>query len=486
MTDATPKKKQKLLLPVLIGLVVILVVGFLVSRAGLDKELVKRKLDETIAVIKEKGRAQGRDIDIRYGELEVAGGTLDKQVIVHQPVLTIKPLDREPLKPNEAAKPDSLVVTSEMLVITPKSLDMSSLLFSLPKPVDVAAEQAPQTSLLKIESNTPIEATVTQKTVGGLPHTAVTHALPTTIDLIYLRERHAEGVEDAAQTITPVYETLTLTMDAGGLVNTEFTTDGSLLGAADVALSNLKLIPKAAPEGTISVATVKGHWSNALNENNVNALNVSAEFGPVSAAEGLMPSAPLYFGMDFGFEGVLTKHTKQAVSKEEAGKATINLKKLTFTSKDAGLSAQGMFSALPSDMLPVGSGNIKVTNVPATLALLRSNGMIEESNEGVTLSVLEKAAGAPLETLTDVDIPIQREKGGQFVVGKTTFEEIMSIVLQQMMRNKMSGAAPVEGATPTPPAAPMAPQSRALVPQIPAATKPRSAPIELRDQDVRG
>ena len=94
------KKKNKFAAPIAIGIVALIVVGVLLSRAGLDKALVKQKLDETIANLKEKGREHGRDIDVTYGELEVAGSFLSRHVVIHDPALHIRPLTPAPKLPS--------------------------------------------------------------------------------------------------------------------------------------------------------------------------------------------------------------------------------------------------------------------------------------------------------------------------------------------------------------------------------------------------
>ena len=83
------KKKRKLVLPIAAVIVALSVGGFLASRAGLDKALVKQKLDEAIAQVKEQGRAKGRDITITYGEIDVVGSFASKHVVVHDPVITV-------------------------------------------------------------------------------------------------------------------------------------------------------------------------------------------------------------------------------------------------------------------------------------------------------------------------------------------------------------------------------------------------------------
>jgi hypothetical protein len=487
MNETLPKKKRKLLIPALAVVGGVLVVGFVVSQAGLDKALVKQKLDESILAIKEKGRAQGRDIDITYGDLEVAGTFLDKRVIVHQPVLTVKPLNRAPLAPGAVAKPDSLVITTDEMAIYPRAVDLSSATFSLAKPVNFAAENDPEKSLLKVEASSPLAVTVSQKTVDGVAHTVTQHTAPATLTLTYLREETATGTEDATPQVNPVYSTLLVNIAQGSTIESDSATDGSGLGHAAIDFGKISLVPQTAPETAIEIAGVHSAWSNVLNEKKLNVVSAKSDIGPTTANADVLPYAPIAFGMDFVFEGAAPK-TAPALA-AAAGEptppqeSTITLNKLSFTTKDSSLSAHANFVASPTDILPVGTAELKLTNVPFVLTELRKIGLLNAQTEARYIPLLEQIAGAPIASLTDLEVPIKRERGGSFNIGKTTFEELFALLLKQAIQPKGAGAAPVSEAAPnTVPA----PQSRALVPQLPPSDKPKSAPIEVPDHGVRG
>lgn len=483
MTELITPKKRSYLLPVALGIVALLMVGFVASRAGLDKALVKQKLDAAIASIKKKGREDGRDIEIKYGDLEVSGSFIDKHVIVHQPVFIIKPLEHKPLKPGAEEASDSLVVTSDEMVIYPKSVDLSSATFSLPKPINFATENAPEKSLLLIQSNTPLEVTITQKNIAGAAHTLTSHTLPGTIDFTYLREQKAVGVEDATPTITPVYDMLTMRTTAGSVIETDLANDDSGHGSSDISIGQITLTPKSAPEGVVTIEGIKGHWINALNDKKNGMMQATANVGPITAPPSLLPYAPIAFELDF-YSSEATSKAAQADA--EAEDSSIVLKKLELTTKDATLSAAANFTANASDTLPVGTASVKLSNMHYVLSELRKNSVLTPEKEEKIVPILEKIAGASLASLADLDIVIKRERGGAFMIGKTTFEELFAMVLKQAMQGKNpSGANAAQPAIPVPDAA-IAPQSRALVPQLPPADKPKLAPIAIPDNGVRG
>lgn len=501
MNDATSlKKKRKFLIPAVVAVVAVLVAGFVISKAGLDKALVKQKLDESIVTLKERGRAQGRDIDIQYGDLEVAGTFLDKRVIVYKPVLTIKPLNRAPLTPGQAAKPDSLIITTDELAIYPRAVDLSSATFSLEKPINFAAENEPEKSLLKMESNAPLAITATQKTVGGTPHTVLTHTPPSEVTLTYLHEEKASGTEDATPTVTPVYETMLVKIEPGSSFESDSATDGSGLGTMVTNYKKVTLVPQQAPDTQIEIAGITSSYSNVLNEKKLNVVHAKSDIGPITAKPEVLPYAPIAFSMDFAFEGAAAKAPTaeaaavNASTPTEPKEVTLTLNKLEFTTKDAALNANAHFVASPTDILPVGTAEVKLTNLPFVLEELRKNNILNAQNESRYLPLVELVAGAPIAGIKDLDVPIKRERGGAFNIGKTTFEELFAALLKQAMQSKPTAGGPSITVIPAPgaavPAAPavegVAPQSRALVPQLPPADKPKLTPIAVPDHGVRG
>lgn len=472
MTDTT-KKKRKLLLPVAIGVLAILVIGFFVSRAGLDKALVKQQLDATIATIQERARTQGRDVKITYGDIEIAGGVMDKRVVVHSLALRVRPLEPSPMAPDmKAPASDSMVVTSDEMVIYPKSMDLSSALYSLPKPLNFVTEDAPEKSLMKIEASSPIEVTLTQTTKNGVPHLAVSHVAPSKIDMTYLIEQKAEGVEDKAPVLTPVYDVMTLNIGSGK-IDTDTTMDGSNMGSVTAHYKDITLTPKSAPEGVISINAIKAEWSNLANGNDTNTVRTVAEVGPITGPADLLPLAPIQFGLDFAFVGHID-HPGDAPD-AEFPESTITLSKMDFTSKETNFTAKGEFSSKPGDIMPNGSAQVKWTNVPYAIGALKKYRILVEGSERFYVPILEQITGQSFAEIKELDVAVERQPNGSFKVGKTTFEELFAIVMKEAMRGKGIPTNDAPLTTPT-----------GIAPKLPSADKPRSAPIAVPDNGVRG
>lgn len=474
-SSSVTKKKRGLFFPIAIAVVAIAVVGFIASRAGLDKALVKQQLDDFIAQSKERAAAQGRDINITYGELEVVGSFASKHVLVHDPVLTVKPLERKA----DQKKVDALMISTSSLAIYPKATDLSSLRIELPDPINVTPEEDPSKSLLKISSNVPPVVVVSKKTEGAVTYNEVEYQSPSQMDMVYLREQQGLGEEDKTPKVVPVYETLQLSMAQGSGFTSSFAADASGLGTSKVNFRDIVMTPQAAPEGALKLAEITGEWSNALNEKKLNLVRTTLKVGPVTSDNTAVPYLPLAFDLDATYEGAMFK-TPESIAASQTQESTMVLKNLSFTSKDASLKATANFTASATDTLPVGTANIALTNAPLVLAELRKYNMLNDANAPLVGSVLQLITGQPLEQITDLTIPIERARGGSFKIGKTTFEELFAVFLKQAMQMRSGGAAPVPvidgGASMEPP----------HVPQLPAPDAPKSTPIEVPDPSVRG
>ncbi len=487
MIDAAPasRTKKRRLWLMIAGAVALALIGFFASRAGLDKALVKQQLDDFIAQVKEKGQAQGRDITITYGELAVVGRFAAKHVVVHDPVLSIQPSNRTAPKPGEKPVVNGLRITTDRLEIYPDAMDVSRLRIEAPTPIRFADIDAPDHLLLSVKSNVAPIVIVGHKTLGDTLYHHVSYQSPSEMEFTYLRERHAKGVEDQTPDLSPVYETLSISMAPGGAIDSSMAADASGLGRINVAMQAVKLIPKAAPQGAITIAEITGEWSNQLNDKKLNVVHALASIGPITADIPTVPYLPIALHLDATYEGAMPKNA-QAIASIQSPDSLITLKQFSLTSKDASLSATANFTASASDVLPVGTANMTLTNIPFVMGELRKYKVLNARNEAVVQQLLQLLTGKPVAEIRDAVIPIERARGGAFRIGQTTFEELFTVLLKGAWQLRPAASEPPMGAPAS--IAPEAPQSlnQGHVPRLPPAGKPRLAPIEILDQSVRG
>lgn len=469
-TDATKIKKRSLVLPITAAVLAIAVGGFFVSRAGLDKALVKSVVDKFIADTQEKARAQGHDISITYGDLEVVGSFAHKHVVMHNPLLIIKPVGSEPQPVGEKKGDDVLRVRTDALEIYPESSDLSSLRILAPKPIDLAGGEAPDKSLLKITSDTPPAVTIGAVHEGEVEYLDIAYASPTKTQLTYLRETQAGGEEEKTPTLTPVYDNLTLTMAKGGEVMVHLAQDHSGLGKIAVNMQDLTITPEKSPGEALKLPKIVGEWSNIRNEKKLNTMRAKLDVGPITSADAKVPYQPVTLALDATYEGAVPNTPEAIANGNNAQESTITLKTLMLTTKDASLNATANFMANASDVVPVGTANIALTNLPYILAQLKEHALISEQSEPLVNSILQHVTGKPVTKLKDVTIPIERTRGGAFKIGNSTFDEIAALLFGQMIQSHTTpGAAGASHA-----------------PQLPPAGKQKSAPIEVPDHGARG
>lgn len=483
MTDTMPStttKKRSPFIYIAGGILLIALIGFYASRAGLDKALVKQQLDDFIAQVKEKGKAQGRDIEITYGELKVVGSFAAKHVVVNDPVVTIQPTERKAPVAGEKPVVDALRITTSSIEIYPEALDLSALRIQLPAPIDFANADVPDTSLLSIKNNVPPVLTISRKTLADVPYTDVKYQSPSDMEFTYLREHQAKGEEEETPEIVPVYDSLSIRTAQGSGFTSSIASDASGLGEASIDMRDIVLTPKSAPEGAIKIAHIMGRWSNALNDKKLNVLNGSLKAGPITSDNTTVPYLPIALDIDATYEGAIPKNA-QAIASIQSPESVIMLKQFSLTTKEASLTANANFTANASDVLPVGNATLTLVNTPFVLQELRKYKVLNANNEATVSIILQLLTGTPIEQLTDITVPIERARGGSFKIGQTTFEELFAVLLKEALQKRPAADAP---ATVAP--APADSGVRPLVPTLPPADKPKSAPIEIPDQGVRG
>lgn len=438
MTDAPPapeekesSKARKFIIPILIGIVLILVAGFVASRSGLDKALLRQRIDAFAISLNEKGKAEGRDIHLTYKDIYITGSFTNRHAVILKPQLSIKPLVADSKHVSPA---DNLILRTAEVAIYPKAVDLSKLAVQMEKPLEFFDGSDETRKLLTVTSDESFTADIRQHKEIERPYLEVIHIMPADIDLTYLREQQAEGKEDETPNIVPVYENIKLTQTAGGTIRSDMAQDGSGLGEAEVKLTDLAIIPDVQPEGAIKIAHISSSWKHALNEKNYHVIDAKLHIGDIAAPAEVLPYAPIALSLDATYEGAAPQTAKDLASIREQ-ESSIKLNKFALTAKDASLTATADFVASATDILPVGMATISLTNVPFILAELHRYQLLDK-NEAMVGDIAELVTGTPLNELKDAMIDVNRARGGSFTIGKTTFEEIFAMVLTNSMKRR--------------------------------------------------
>lgn len=435
---ATTSKRKYILLVVGVVMLALLAGGIFASRMGLDKALVRQRLDALATRLHEEGKKEGRDITLRYKDVAIVGSFSNRHAVIVAPELSIKPLQETGKKTDPA---ENLIVRTDEISVYPRAVDLSKVKLHLEKPIDFLDASDESRKLLAVSSAQGFEIDIAQSEKDNRPYLEVTHDVPTEIELEYLREKQAQGEEDATPEIVAVYETLKITQAAGGVAKSNMAQDGSGLGSSEVKLSDIALIPQVQPEGAIRIADVSGEWTHVLNEKKHHALTAKLHVGDITAEEGVLPYAPISLTLDAEYEGAAPQ-TAQDLSAIRAQESSLKLHKFALRTKQAKFAATADFIANATDVLPVGMATLTLSNVPFVLAELQKYGLLDSRGKALLDEVLSLTTGTPIAEMKDAEIEISRARGGSFAIGKTTFEELFATVLKHSLSRPATAPAP--------------------------------------------
>ncbi|MEJ0010007.1 MAG: hypothetical protein WDN72_05525 [Alphaproteobacteria bacterium] len=418
--------KRRYTLIALGAVAVIALLVVLASYTRIDAQLVQQQLDRFAAHLKQEGQAQGRDVELTYGEVEITGRLSDRHAIVHDPKLLIKPLPGN-APPPSAGKPGSLLLSTPTFEIYPESADLSAMRLVLPSAINVATEETPGKALLTIAPATPWTLDVTQERTDSRDYVHYHHDWPKSTKLTYLREH--PGAADT-------YETIILSLDSGE-GDLRIAIGEKKLGESTVLLKDIVIAPEGMPDAAIKIAEFDSKWSDTLDSKGIETMTSSLHFGDITAAAELLPNAPISLVYDFIYNGGDAKTAKSS---------HFVLKTLALHTKNAALDATADFSGEANDVLPVGKAHLSLTNLPFLTAELKKYGMLSAEGEALVADIVSHIAGMDFADVKDLSVDVARTHGGAFVIGHSTFEELFTIFL----RHKLSHVQP----QPAVPAAP--------------------------------
>ncbi len=463
--ETESRVSRKILLAVLAVLVVVLLAMFVVSRSGLDKALVKQQLDAFARSIAENARAQGRDVHFTYEDVAIHGSFSGRHATVINPQLSVKPLPGPtPVKPD-----DEMQIRTASFDIFPRAMDLSALKLVFDKPIDFVTPTAPEKKLMTVASHDAFTADVALTRQDNRPFITVDEKVPANIDVTYMRIQEARGEEEATPTLVPVFETLHVAQQPGGNMKMSLAQDGSGLGSSQVDMRGITLTPDAQPDGKISIGDITGDWSHVIDAQQRHVIHVTSHVGDVTGPQEILPYAPLSFTMAADYAGPAPQAPADAAAGHPAADATFKLSQFTLSSQQSKLDAKADFTATSADVLPVGTAQVTLSNVPFVLAQLHKYGFLNEENQPLIEDMAALITGSRLEDLKDADININRQHGGAFSIGKTTFEELFAVVLKDSMSKQFNRVpAPVP------------------VPQLPKPGAPAPAKLPVVEEGTRG
>lgn len=418
-----PKSSRKFFLPVVIAIIAIGAIGYLASKMGLDRALVKESVDHFAADLQS---SSNDTLNFSYKDIKIEGGWSDRHAVLIEPKLEQSPQGLE--------SEEKIIYTTEAALLYAGSSDLSSLKIVLPHPIKgYKAQDTSGEVSLTVTQRTPFEIEAEQVTINGKPFIASEIKIP---DSLLVDGPQSERGE--------AWNQFTVSSKPGALVkNTHSTAPDAPqgLGSTEIMIEELVLTPENNAEGAISVAKVASNYSNSQTKSGSSSVAVTADVGPITGSASALPYGPIHFTMDMKYEGLLSS-APEDFANDTTNEKSLKLETFNLKAKDAALYATADFVSGAKDVLPVGTANITIENAPFILDELRKNGVLDQKNEAMLSAVTQQITGKKLGEEKDVSIDVKRVRDGAFQIGNTTFEELMAIVLRAAFSNKMPASEP--------------------------------------------
>lgn len=433
-TTAPCRKSRKYALVAVGVIIAVGVAGYVVSKLGLDRALVKESVDNFAANL----QASSHDtLSFSYKDIKIAGGLTDRHAILIEPKLEQSPEGLE--------SEQKITYTTEEAVLYPTSSDLSSLKIVLAKPIKgYKGSDAAGGPSITVTQRVPFEIDAGQKDINGKPFIESKVSIP---DSLLVDGPESERGKPWNQ--------FTVSLKPGAhILNTHSTASDAPegLGKTDIALDEVTLTPEHDASDAISIAKVHTHYENKQADSGSSQVEVTADVGPITGSEKSLPYGPIEFTANLSYDGLISNAPQDFANQQETGEKSLKLETFSLKAKDAALYATADFVSGAKDVLPVGTANVTIENMPFILKELRSQKALDAQNEAILAAVIQQVTGKPLEEATDVSVDIKRVRDGAFQIGNTTFEELAAVVF----RAALSGQAPVA----LPPAeVPMQPES---------------------------
>lgn len=433
MTDtpatATTKSSdgKRFIVPVLLAITVIAGLGYFASKAGLDKAAIKQVLDAWITQQESRAKASGVTLDIAYSDIVVSGGLTDKQIEILEPRATIS---------DDAVANSTSIVTTERVVLHPESLDLSKFRAEIPTPLELRALLEEKERMeLRVSANTPLMFDITRSGKDEEASIAVKHFLPNAWKIESLPESEVSNA-------TPTYDIVRITLDEGGQYKGTIFEQKKAVGSGMVSASNLQFFEGEETEPALKLASISGQWNSQLDTKNHARMSSQLKLDTLEFLKDFQELNPISLSWDFSFEGAsqqpLSAEGSAPETEAPASDASFKLADFNFSIRDAKLSANADFVASAEDILPVGMANISIVKLSELRDAFYALGIMDASHERLVDKMLLTITGKGINESDDVMIDIKRVRGGSFQIGKTTFEEVMTVFLTEIMQGGKS------------------------------------------------
>jgi len=389
---------------ILVVLLLLTTVGFFVSRAGLDKELVDKRLTEWSDIVAEKAAAKGYKFQFTHGEVSVEGGLFSRKAVSPKIVARFT---------SDAGNGEDSgwEIATDVVEILPKSASLQALSVHFTAPVNIRGDhryRIEYTPELAIDLFSADNANDNSKSIGFRAD------IPSSVVMTYINR---DGTE------------LPVKISSGKGSYSKGAIDSSKLIITKETLINN---PKIEGFGLVLTAqSIKGTRNVLYEDHNIavtydvagNKMNLSAPWNVFGDFNG---------NLKLGLEAPLGVLPNGAIAENH-----FNLEKFTLKTPKSSIEAQGNIRTTSDELVPVGTASLKLNGVNDLFSKLREAKAVTEMQEGLIRSLLSKVASVTATSGDSAVVSLERQPGAAFYVGDLPFEELMAQMLGEILKSKV-------------------------------------------------
>lgn len=410
----SPSSSRKWAILVVMGILAVGATAYIASRTGLDKALVKEAVDNFSAELK----ASSNDtLSFSYEDITIEGGFRDRHAIIKNPVLQQSPEGME--------SEQHIYYTTNAITLHANASDLSSMKLLMPHPIKgFKGSTMEGEAQLTVIQKAPVVAHIESTKQDGIPFVETRIELP---DSMLVDGPESERGEPWNQ--------FTLGLKEGGTVFLSHSTAPDApegLGKTDINLQDIVITPEHDAKDEIRIAQFVSHYGNVQDDKGKSKVSMTTDIGPITGSESALPYGPIEFSLNASYEGLLSTAPEDFASNQGNEKA-LKIETLSLKAKEAALYATADFVSGAKDILPVGTANITLENVPFILKEMRKHKVLDASKEALFDAVVSEVTGTKLAETKDLTIDVKRVRDGAFQIGNSTFEELMALVLRSAL-----------------------------------------------------
>lgn len=407
-------RKSPRLLPILGLLILIAAVGIILftGASGMSRESIEQRLRQFSDQITSEAAKSGREARFAYGNITMEGWGFNKRATVEN--VSLEVAEKSVLDVNRWS-----LSTAKMLA-EPDPVTANNLVFVLPEPINVIENSQIKTV---VTFSAPLKFTYFNGMVNKTQRIEQNFHFP---DKIFLTSAQTAG-EPADKTNDVV-----ISYDE----NPVFTIKSEpATGARDAnyAFRDVKIAMGDGSQATI--ASLSSILTEKPGADKKPVGNYKLMLVDLILRDSERTSHAYTITTNFDYTGDIPSLSmnKMTLTPENS---LITLNQLLIASDSFKIKAEGKLMLASDDPLPSGMINVDIDNVQSLI----NSELVPEASRPSVMDALQKITGQPVGSLTNVTIPVKREKSGMMYIGNVTFEELVASLLANMIRSAPPGA----------------------------------------------